>query len=108
MHTNRIHRLESMIVENPIDTFALFALAKEYEKTNNYIKSVELFEKLLVIDSNYLGAYYHLAKTYEQIGEIKKALNIYETGISLAIEQNNTHTLSELRNAKMNLEIELS
>ncbi|HND82661.1 MAG TPA: hypothetical protein PKY54_04900, partial [Chitinophagales bacterium] len=74
MHTNRIHRLESMIVENPRDTFALFALAKEYEKTNNYIKSVELFERLLVIDSNYLGAYYHLAKTYEQIGEVKKAL----------------------------------
>ena len=107
MHTNRIHRLESMIVENPRDTFALFALAKEYEKTNNYIKSVELFERLLVIDSNYLGAYYHLAKTYEQIGEVKKALNIYEKGISIAQQRNDSHALSELKNAKMNLEIEM-
>ena len=32
MHTIRIERLKSIIVDNPNDTFALFALAKEYEK----------------------------------------------------------------------------
>ena len=108
MHTNRIAQLEQIWTENPNNTFALFALAKEYEKNNQCDNAVQVFEKLLLIDADYLGAYFHLAKNYEQLDEVKKALNIYETGISLAIEQNNTHTLSELRNAKMNLEIELS
>jgi len=39
--------------------------------------------------------------------EIKKALNIYEEGIIVARQLNDTHALSELKNAKMNLEIEM-
>jgi Tfp pilus assembly protein PilF len=68
---------------------------------------VQLFEKLLVVDAKYMGAYYHLAKVYEQLDEVKKALNIYEKGIIIAQQLNDTHALSELKNAKMNLEIEM-
>ncbi|MFN8236896.1 MAG: hypothetical protein U0T77_01895 [Chitinophagales bacterium] len=107
MHTNKIERLEAMIVDNPADTFALFALAKEYEKAGVLEKSVQLFEKLLVVDEGYVGAYYHLGKVYEQLEEVKKALNIYEAGITIAQQQNDFHSLSELKNAKMNLEIEM-
>ncbi|MBK8351756.1 MAG: tetratricopeptide repeat protein [Saprospirales bacterium] len=107
MHTNRIEQLKLIIVDKPTDTFALFALAKEYEKINDLPNAVQLFEKLLVIDKKYVGAYYHLAKVYEQLDEIKKALNIYEAGILVAQDLNNLHALSELKNAKMNLEIEM-
>jgi hypothetical protein len=81
MHTIRIERLKSLIVDNPNDTFALFALAKEYEKVGELENAVQLFEKLLVVDEKYIGAYYHLAKVYEQLDEVKKALNIYEKGV---------------------------
>jgi tetratricopeptide (TPR) repeat protein len=107
MHTIRIERLKSLIVDNPNDTFALFALAKEYEKVEELENAVQLFEKLLVVDEKYIGAYYHLAKVYEQLDEVKKALNIYEKGILTAQELKDTHALSELKNAKMNLEIEM-
>lgn len=107
MHTNRKEQLERLIVENPNDTFVLFALAKEYQKEDDLEKSAQLFEKLLVVDRKYIGAYYHLGKTYEQLNEVKKALNIYETGILVAQELNNLHALSELKNVKLNLEIEM-
>ena len=107
MHTNRIERLEALIVNNPNDTFALFALAKEYEKQQKWNDVVQLFEKLLVVDNKYIGVYYHLAKTYEQLNEINKALNIYERGILEAQKLQDLHALSELKNAKMNLELEL-
>jgi tetratricopeptide (TPR) repeat protein len=107
MHTNRIERLKSIIVENPNDTFALFALAKELEKAGELENASQMIEKLLVIDKMYIGAYYHLAKIYEQLDEIKKALNIYEEGILIAQKLNDMHSLSELKNAKLNLEIEL-
>lgn len=92
---------------NPNDTFALFALAKEYEKQQKWNDVVQLFEKLLVVDDKYIGVYYHLAKTYEQLNEINKALNIYERGILEAQKLQDLHALSELKNAKMNLELEL-
>ena len=49
MHTNRIEQLKLIIVDKPTDTFALFALAKEYEKINDLQNAVQLFEKLLVL-----------------------------------------------------------
>ncbi|HPW85541.1 MAG: tetratricopeptide repeat protein [Chitinophagales bacterium] len=107
MHTIRIERLKQIIVDNPNDTFALFALAKEYEKLGDWGDAAQLLEKLLVIDSGYLGAYYHLGKIYEQLAEVKKALNIYEAGIRQAQAQQDLHTVGELRNARMNLELEL-
>jgi tetratricopeptide (TPR) repeat protein len=107
MHTIRIERLKSIIVDNPNDTFAIFALAKELEKVGELIEASQLLEKLLVVDKLYIGAYFHLAKIYEQLDEIKKALNIYEEGIIVAQQLNDKHTLSELKNAKMNLEIEM-
>lgn len=103
MTNSRIERLEQIIVDNPRDTFGLFALAKEYEKAGLLERSVQLFEKLLVVDEEYIGAYYHLGKVYEQSQEVKKALNIYEAGISIAKKLNDMHALSELKNAKMNL-----
>lgn len=106
MHSNRKQELENIVAENPNDTFALFALAKVYEAEENYNKSIQLFENLIIIDKNYIGVYYHLAKNYEKIQEIKKALNIYEQGIKIASEQKKIHALSELRNAKLNLELE--
>lgn len=106
MHLIRIQQLEEIISQNPQDLFAIFALAKEYEKMENIEKSIELIENLLVIDKNYLGAYYYLGKLYEKNEQINKALNIYEAGILMAQKQKNLHTLSELRNAKLNLEFE--
>ena len=57
MDTSRIERLERIFVDNPSDTFTCFALAKEHEKSGDLERAVQLFEKLLVIDENYLGAY---------------------------------------------------
>lgn len=103
MTNSRIQRLEQNIVDNPADTFALYALAKEYEKAGDLEKSIQLFEKLLLVDENYIGAYYHLGKVYEQLEEVKKALNIYEAGIDIAKKLNDMHALGELKNARMNL-----
>lgn len=106
MHSKRKQELENIVAQNPNDTFAWFALAKEYESIGEFNLAIQLLENLLIINRNYIGTYYHLAKNYEKIGDIKKALNIYEQGIVLANEQRNVHALSELKNAKLNLELE--
>ena len=106
MHSIRLEKLLALYEENPTDSFINFALAKEYELNNNLNKAIQLLEKLVITNQNYLGTYLHLGKLYEKNGEIKKALNIYENGILVARGQNDLHSLSELKNAKMNLELE--
>jgi len=54
-----------------------------------------------------VGLYYHLGKLYEELGETDLALLTYEDGVSVAKKAADFHALSELHNAKMNLEIEI-
>ena len=99
----RLERLLGFHQESPNDTFILFALAKEYEKMNDLQKALQLFSRLLNVDSNYIGAYYHLGKLYEQLGQPRKAFFTYKKGMQVAQALNDQHALSELAGAKLNL-----
>jgi len=58
-------------------------------------------------DPEYIGLYYHLGKLYEQIDEKHLGLNAYKQGIELGKKLGDFHAVSELNNAKMNLELEM-
>jgi len=106
MNTNRIDSLLKFLQEDDQDTFILFALAKEYEKLGTLKKALDTFLQLKSVDSKYIGLYYHLGGLYEKLGEKDNALSTYEEGIKIAKEIADFHALSELHNAKINLEIE--
>lgn len=104
---NRLEKLLSMLESNPGDSFITFALAKEYEGLEELEKAKDLYEKLIESDPAYIGTYYHLAKLFELLDEPEKALIIYQKGIEISTEKNDLHALAELKNAKMNTEMEL-
>jgi len=85
----------------------MFALAKEYEKLNVLKKAQDTYQQLLEVDSNYVGAYYHLAALQIELGEKEEALATYHEGIEKAKKVADFHALSELMSAKTNLELEL-
>lgn len=104
---SRIAQLEKMLAEDPNDSFVQFAMAMEYKSNEDFENAIEQFEKLKLSDADYVGLYYHLAKSYEEQGDEKKALTIYSTGITIATKLNDLHAKSELMNEKMNLELGL-
>lgn len=106
MKDNRIDTLLGFLKDDPEDGFVIFALAKEYEKIGTLKKALDTYLKLKELDSNYVGLYYHLGALYEQLKEKDKALLTYEEGIAVAKKIADFHSLSELHNAKTNLEIE--
>ena len=106
MKKNRIETLLAFLDDDPEDTFVRFALAKEYEKLGTLKKALDTFLSLKEVDSDYIGLYYHLGGLYEKLDEKDKALQTYEEGITIAKKIADFHSLSELHNAKMNLEIE--
>lgn len=103
---SRLATLQSMLQEDPKDSFLLFALAKEYEKLDNLTKAIEFYEKVVQNDSNYTGVYYHLGAAQAELGEKEKAINTYKEGISICKSVGDQHALSELKSVLMNLEIE--
>ncbi len=103
----RINHLFSLLKEDPKDEFVHFAIAQEYNKNEAYDKAIEYYEKLKELNQQYVGLYYHLAATYAEIEEEEKALKTYEEGIIIANALKDLHALSELKNAKLNYEMEL-
>ncbi len=107
MNSERLTQLLQYHEADPKDTFILFALAKEYETQNTLDKALFYYLKLKDIDPNYIGLYYHLAALYSEIGQDQKALELYKTGIEIGQKAGDFHAVSELQNAKVNLEITL-
>lgn len=105
MSDKRLAKLFAFLEENPNDSFIVFAIAKEYEKQEHRDQALKYYLQLKELDAEYIGLYYHLAKLYESIQEEILALKTYKEGISLAKSIGDFHALSELNNAKMNLEI---
>jgi tetratricopeptide (TPR) repeat protein len=103
----RVKQLEDMIAQDPEDEFVLFALAQEYGKSQDYIKSIAHYTKLKDINPDYVVLYYHLAATYVITEDHDEALQTYSDGIRIATKLNDQHALAELKNAKLNFELEL-
>lgn len=105
--TNRLEMLHQLLLEDPKDSFLHFAIAKEYEKKDDWEQAIAKYKELVSLDENYVGTYYHLGKAYEQAQETTLALQTYAEGITVAKKASDFHALSELNSAKTNLEMEL-
>ncbi len=99
----RLEQLLGYLEESPNDTFILYALAKEYELQGDLGKALKQFERLLEVDTNYVGAYYHLGKLFEKLDQPNKAFSTYKEGMEIAKKQNDQHAFSELAEAKLML-----
>ncbi len=103
---SRLEQLKTMLDEDPKDSFLIFAIAKEYEKAGKETMAIEEYEKLKKNDPAYVGLYYHLAHLYATQEDITKAMEVYDEGINIAKKASDFHALSELINAKKNIEME--
>ena len=104
---SRLEQLKAMMADDPDDSFILFAIAKEYEKNGDIKSAINQFELLYKKDPSYIGLYYHLAHLYALNEQADNAFMMYDKGIELAKSSSDFHALSELVNARKNLEIEL-
>ena len=59
------------------DSFALFALAKEYEKHGDLDQALAYYRRLRQSNPGYVGLYYHLGKLYERLNLPAEALEAY-------------------------------
>ena len=103
---NRLQILQDFYEQDPTDPFNIYGLALEYQKHDS-LKSIDLFNVLMTNFKEYLATYYIAAKLHEEMGLEEKALVIYKNGILIAQSQKNTKTENELKNALINLEMEM-
>lgn len=96
---SRIEKLNELLACTPTDCFILHALGLEYVKLKDIETAILYFKRVLDIDKNYVGTYYHLAKALEITGDTKLAIDIYTEGIKAANFKKDNHAKNELQMA---------
>ncbi len=74
-----------MIESDPTNTMVLFGLANEYQKAEDWQKTIETLEDYLSKADDEGAAYGMLAKAYENVGNREKAKSVYEKGIEVSM-----------------------
>ncbi|MDQ6785306.1 MAG: hypothetical protein M3033_00605 [Acidobacteriota bacterium] len=82
---NRIEVFQQMLASEPTNAMVLFGLANEYQKAEEWQKTIETLENYLTKADDEGAAYGMLAKAYERIGQREEAKRIYEKGIEVSL-----------------------
>lgn len=102
---NRIDVFEQMLVDDPGNTMVMFGLAKEYEKTDQYDKVIDLLESYLQRADDEGNAYGVLANAYLKSGDREKAIETFKKGIDISIAHGHPSMANEYR---MTLDLDLN
>jgi len=99
MATNRLAALETLVDQDPGNTFTRYALAMEYSRLGEFAQAVEHYQKVIETNPGYLAAYFHQGQALEKAGRIEEARGAYRLGIDAATRAGDFKTLSEIEGA---------
>jgi tetratricopeptide (TPR) repeat protein len=99
MAINRVEILQSMLEQNPADSFSRYGLAMEYVKSGKLEEATVEFQRLLEQNPNYAAGYFHGGQTLEKLGRIEEAKTLYLKGIEVTGATGDLHARSELEGA---------
>ena len=99
MQSTRLAKLLEFLENDPNDPFVLYALATEYNTSNDTEQALGYYLKLVSEHPDYVGTYYHLGKLQEKLGESESALATYQKGMTAARNKRDMHAFSELQGA---------
>jgi len=96
---SRLEILQSMVTQNPKDSFSRYGLAMEYANTGSLDKAVEEYDSLLEFNPDYAAAYYHGGQALEKLGRLDDARRMYQRGLEATRRIGDGHTHSEIQAA---------
>jgi Flp pilus assembly protein TadD len=99
MPGTRLEILQSMVAQNPNDSFARYGLAMEFANSGNLEQAVEEYRNLLAINPSYAAAYYHGGQTLAKLGRTDEARTLYRQGIEATTRTGDLHTRGEIEAA---------
>lgn len=96
---DRLEALKAMLALDPKNMLALYGVATEHKNRGDLESAAKGFEDVLAANPSYAAAYFHGGQTYEQMGRIDEARDMYERGIAVTSRTGDAHTRAELQGA---------
>lgn len=96
---DRLEALQAMLAQDPKNMLALYGVAMEHKNRGDFASAAKCFEDVIRVNPSYAAAYFHGGQTYEQLGQVEQAREIYEKGIAITSRTGDSHTRAELQGA---------
>src|SRR5262245_53807547 len=93
---DRIQQLEALLEREPNDAFCLYGLAMEHARLGRHEIAVQWFERAIASDPNHCYAYFHKARSLENIGDLPAAQASLRAGLLRAKVLSDSKAASEL------------
>ena len=97
--SDRLQKLEAMLLKEPDDTFLLYAIALEHKKLNNTGEALAFLQRTLDRDAGYVVAYHQRGLVYEDADDFDNAKTAYREGIAKATQKGDLHAAGEMQAA---------
>lgn len=94
---SRREKLEKMLHSQPDDPFLHYALAMEWLKEGATDAGLERFDRVLALDSGYLGAYFQKANALAGVERVDEARETLRAGIEAARRKGDGHAADEMQ-----------
>lgn len=93
---SRRHKLEAMLVDEPLDQTLRYMLALELEKEGDYDRSLTLLAGLQADVEPYVPSFLMAGQQLTRLGRIDEARSAFRSGIVAAGRSGDDHAESEL------------
>ena len=93
---DRLAQLMRMADAEPGDPFFPYGIAQEHARAGRHDDAIAWYDRTVAIDPAYCYAYFHKARSLEELGRVDDARAALRTGIERARASGDRHALSEL------------
>ncbi len=100
----RLATLKQVLVANPNDAFARYALGLEYANSGDTNAALAEFQQLLAAHPDYTNGYFMAAQTLVRADRGVEARTMLQQGIESARRTRNQHALAEMQGMLQELE----
>ena len=101
--STRLEKLKALFAQDPGNALVGYGLAQELAGLGRLEDAVAQYQRLIAVKPDYCAAYFHGARTLEQLGRRDDARALYRTGIDTATRVGDNHAASEMQSALMEL-----
>ncbi|MEO9935301.1 tetratricopeptide repeat protein [Rhodopirellula bahusiensis] len=93
---SRREKIETMLADDPTDTFLRYSLAMEYRSEGDHETSLVKLRELFTDEPPYVPAFFMAAQQLVDLGRVDEARAILRDGIEQARTQNDSHAAAEM------------
>ncbi|MGB7622074.1 MAG: hypothetical protein WBN92_06960 [Terriglobia bacterium] len=97
MQKSRLEIFEETTKNSPMDSFAHYALAMEYEKGGRFEDSLATYKKLIGFDPSYLPAFQMCGQLLMRLGRSPEAGDLLRRGLEVARKVGNAKAANEIQ-----------